>query len=246
MKYCVTVSYCGRAYYGFQRQKNKATVQGTIEKVLSDYMGVPTPIKAAGRTDTGVHAVGQTFCFEAKKRLSAERFLSTMNRLLPKDIYFESVREVDDSFDARHSCVGKVYEYRFTVLKRNPLWVGLVAHLQRDDFKFEAFLQGLMPFKGEHDFRSFTTKPDDVAGFIRHVESIEARYEVKDDLVVVRFQGDGFMRYQIRLMIGTAIRVGLGKLELADVEKALTPGEERHIVPFKADPEGLYLMEVLY
>ena len=246
MKYCVTLSYCGRAYYGFQRQKNKTTVQGTIEKVLSDYLGAPTTIKAAGRTDTGVHAVGQTFCFESKKALHPERFLLTMNRLLPKDIYFKSMREVEDGFDARHSCIGKVYEYRFTVLKRNPLWVGLVTHLQRDDFKFEAFLQGLKPFEGEHNFRNFTTKPEDVAGFIRHIESIEARYEKDDDLVVVRFQGDGFMRYQIRMMVGTAIRVGLGKLDQAGVEKALSEEGERHIVPFKADPEGLYLMEVLY
>lgn len=246
MKYCVTVSYCGRAYFGFQRQKNKKTVQGTIEKILSSYMGDETLIKAAGRTDTGVHAVGQTFCFETKKRLSAERFLATMNRLLPQDIYFKSIREVDDGFDARHSCVGKVYEYRFTVLRRNPLWVGLVAHLQRDDFNFEAFLQGLKPFEGEHDFRNFTTKPDDPASFIRHVESIETHYEKEDDLVVVRFQGDGFMRYQIRLMVGTAIRVGLGKFSLSELEEALSAEGERHIVPFKADPEGLYLMEVLY
>ena len=246
MKYCVTLSYCGRAYYGFQRQKNHVTVQGTIEKVLSEYMGTPTTIKAAGRTDTGVHAIGQTFCFESRKPLREERFLATMNRLLPKDIYFRSMREVDDSFDARHSCVGKVYEYRFTVLKRNPLWVGLVTHLQRDDFKFEPFLQGLMPFKGEHNFRNFTTKPEDVASFIRHIESIDARYEEKDDLVIVRFRGDGFMRYQIRMMVGAAIRVGLGKLEVADIEKALDENSPRHVVPFKADPDGLYLVEVLY
>ncbi len=246
MKYCVTVSYCGRAYYGFQRQKNKVTVQGTIEKVLSDYMGAPTTIKAAGRTDTGVHAIGQTFCFETKKRLNGDRFLLTMNRLLPKDIYFKSIREVEDSFDARHSCTGKVYEYRFTVLRRNPLWDGLVTHLQRDDFKFDGFLQGLMPFKGEHNFRNFTTKPEDVASFVRHVDAIDARYEEADDLVVVRFRGDGFMRYQIRMMIGTAIRVGLGKLTVEDVENALSEEGDRHIVPFKADPDGLYLMEVLY
>ena len=246
MKYCVTVSYCGRVYYGFQRQKNKVTVQGTIEKYLSDYLGAPTPIKAAGRTDTGVHALGQTFCFESSKALHEERFRLTMNRLLPKDIYFVSVAAVSDSFDARHSCKGKIYEYRFTVLKRNPLWVGLVAHLQRDDFKFEAFLQGLEPFKGEHNFRNFTTKPEDVAGFIRHVDSIEATYDVMQDLVVVRFQGDGFMRYQIRLMVGSAIKVGLGKLTPKDIEQSLSENGERKIVPYKADPEGLYLMEVLY
>ena len=246
MKYFVTLSYCGRAYYGFQRQKNKVTVQGTIEKVLSSYLGEATPIKAAGRTDTGVHAVGQTFCFETEKALREDVFLATMNRLLPRDIYFKSVRPVDDSFDARHSCVGKVYEYRFTVLKRNPLWVGLVAHLQRDDFNFEAFLQGLETFKGEHDFRNFTTKPEDVASFIRHIERIDANYDKEQDLVTVTFQGDGFMRYQIRMMIGTAIRVGLGKLTVEDVRRSLSNEGPRKIVHYKADPEGLYLMEVLY
>lgn len=246
MKYLVTLSYCGRAYYGFQRQKKHVTVQGTIEKVLSSYLGVSTPIKAAGRTDTGVHAVGQTFCFESIKPIKEEKFLLTMNRLLPRDIYFKSIRQVDDSFDARHSCVGKVYEYRFTVLKRNPLWVGLVTHLQRDDFNFDAFLQGLEPFKGEHNFRNFTTKPEDVASFIRHIEKIDATYDEEQDLVKVTFQGDGFMRYQIRMMVGTAIRVGLGKLSVEDVVASLSSEGPRKVVPYKADPEGLYLLEVLY
>ena len=245
MKYCATVAYSGEAYSGFQRQKSKRTIQGEIEKQLSFLLGEETRIKGAGRTDAGVHALGQTFSFVAKDIEDLSAFLKALNRLLPVDIYVKSIRPVADTFDARHSCIGKVYSYQFTVNEPIPSKVGKIAQLRRDDFDFDLFLRGLREFEGRHNFQNFTTKPEDKDGFVRDVHIVEAKAEEEGNFVTVVLKADGFMRYQIRFMIGSCIRVATGKMKPEDIANALNDGP-RNIIPYKAPPEGLYLVEVLY
>ena len=245
MKYCAKVAYSGENYNGFQRQKNKRSVQGEIEAVLSKLLGKETLIKGAGRTDKGVHAKGQTFSFESEKPLTVSKTLKALNRLLPEDIYILELREVPEDFDARHSCIGKVYEYCFTIDARDPLRVNKIAQLRRDDFKFEDFLQGLLVFEGRHNFQNFTTKPEDKDGFIRNVHIADVQREEEGNLVRILFKADGFMRYQIRLMVGAAIRVGVHRMTPEDIRISLE-SKQRKIVPFKAPAEGLTLLEVLY
>lgn len=245
MKCFAIVSYSGEAYYGFQRQPKHVTVQGVIEKQLGFLLGAPTVIKAAGRTDTGVHALGQTFTFECSPLEDINATKTALNKLLPEDIFIRELKEVPESFDARFSAVGKIYRYVFTINERDPLRSRKIAQLRRDDFKFDAFLQGLRCFEGEHNFQNFTTKPEDSHGFVRRIDSIEATLGEDGNLVTVFFKGDGFMRYQIRMMIGSAIRCGLNKLAPKDIQSALE-SSVRLIVPYKAPAEGLCLMEVLY
>ena len=245
MRYLVTVAYSGENYFGFQRQPKKVSVQGTIEKQLSFYLGNKTEIKAAGRTDAGVHALGQTFTFDVPKPLDENAFLKALNRLLPENICFQSIRLVDDAFDARRDAKTKVYRYVFSVNERYPLKTGKIAQLRRDDFKIGPFLQALGLFNGKHDFRNFTTKPEDERGFIRTIYSIEAETQNDGNLVEVILVGDGFMRYQIRMMIGSAIRVGLGRLTCDDIRSHLDV-PQRDILPYKAPACGLTLMEVRY
>ena len=245
MRYCCKVSYSGEHYLGFQRQPKGKTIQNEIEKQLTLLCGTPTEIRAAGRTDAGVHALGQTFTFDASPIDDSNSFLKALNRLLPEDILVSAIAVVPDDFDARYNAVGKVYRYQFTIDKRDPLQVGKIAQLRRDDFKFEAFLRGLMPFKGTHNFQNFTTKPTDKFGFVRTINEIEATLDESGNFVTVLFRGTGFMRYQIRMMLGSAFRVGTGRMEVAAIEQALN-AEKRDIIPFKAPAEGLCLMEVLY
>lgn len=245
MKYLVIVAYSGESYSGFQRQSKRPSVQAEIEKQLSFYLGKKTEIKAAGRTDAGVHALGQTFTFECEDTLKEEAFLKALNRLLPEDIYFRSVRLVPDSFDARRNATKKAYRYVFSVNERYPIMTNKIAQLRRDDFQLEPFLQALDLFKGKHDFRNFTTKPEDEGGFIRTVYSIDTVTDNDGNLVTVTLQGDGFMRYQIRMMMGAAIRVGLGRIPLEAVSSHLD-ALPRDILPYKAPACGLTLMEVFY
>lgn len=245
MRYFGKVAYSGEGYLGFQRQPKGKTIQNEIEKQLTLLCGAKTEIRAAGRTDAGVHALGQTFTFDAKPIDDLPAYLKALNRLLPEDILVLGLTEVTPDFDARYNAIGKIYRYQFTIDKRDPLQVGKIAQLRRDDFKFEAFLRGLKPFIGEHNFQNFTTKPTDRFGFVRRVEDIQAIIDEEGNFVTVLCRGNGFMRYQIRMMIGVALRVATGRMDVEEIEKALA-ATQRQIVTYKAPAEGLCLLEVLY
>ena len=243
-RYLVKVAYSGENYSGFQRQPGKKTIQGELEKTLSFLLGVETTIHASGRTDAGVHAVGQRFCFDAKI-VDPEELILAANRLLPEDIFLKEINRVADTFDARRNCLGKTYQYRFTVNQRDPLLTGKVMQLRRDDFRFEPFLQALSLFSGEHNFQNFTTKPEDKWGFVRTVKILDVMRWENGNLINVIFGGNGFMRYQIRMMMGAAIKVGLGRLDMQVIRDALE-AKERSILPYKASAAGLCLLEVFY
>lgn len=245
MRYCCKVAYSGEHYLGFQRQSKGRTIQSEIERQLSLLCGTQTEIRAAGRTDAGVHALGQTFTFDSIPIEDTKAFLKAFNRLLPEDILILGIASVADDFDARYSAIGKKYRYQFTINQRDPLLTGKIAQLRRDDFEFDGFLRGIKPFIGKHNFQNFTTKPTDRYGFVRTIADINATLAEDGNTATVVFTGDGFMRYQIRLMLGAAFRVATGKMDVSFIEESLT-NQTRDIVPYKAPAEGLCLMEVIY
>lgn len=245
MKYFGIVSYLGEGYFGFQRQKNKKTIQGQLEKSLSHVLGTPTEIKAAGRTDAGVNARGQTFSFSGREVESVEALRRSLNRVLPEEILIKSLAAVPMDFDARHSSVAKTYSYRFSFGERDPFLKGRVAQLQRPSFDWKAFETALRSFEGKHNFQNFTSKSEDIDNFVRTISSIEIIKNADGVSGTVIFQGNGFMTYQIRFMMGTALKCAYNQLNPGDVIKLLdaTP---RHIVSYKAPAEGLYLDKVDY
>ena len=243
MKYFGIVSYNGKNYYGFEKQKEYPSIQGKLEEILSSLLDHKITIHGAGRTDKGVSAKGQTFSFVSNKEISSlETFRKALNRLLPKDIYVSLLKEVDSSFDARHSSCGKMYSYSFHYGERNPL-SELEYQMEFPNFSIDRFKECLNLLLGEHDFKNFTSKPHDVDNFIRTIKSIDI--EENNGHVRVLFKGNGFMTYQIRIMMGVAFRVALGRMALEDVTKNLN-AKERKIISFKADPIGLCLEEVFY
>lgn len=241
-RYFGIVSYKGTSYCGFQRQTTLPSVQAELERALSFLTGKEVLVAGAGRTDAKVHATGQTFTFDLSLDLAPD-FLAKLNHLLPKDIKVQSLVEVDPSFHARHSSCGKEYLYRLLPNGRRPFETDTLAQIERDDFNVQRFVEAIEVFKGTHNFQNFTTKKEDVDGFIRNIRDIAVAKD--DEVVEIRFQGNGFMTYQIRLMVGAAIKVALGQLEVADLKRALA-SEKRKILSFKAPPEGLYLTEVFY
>jgi tRNA pseudouridine38-40 synthase len=243
--YVATVSYNGARFHGFERQPHLRTVQGSLEKALSTLCGKETLIKGAGRTDAGVHALGQRFSFHAEEIVDTGAFLFALNRLLPSDIVVKVIDEVGEDFDARHSSCGKIYCYRFSYGVRDPLQKELRAQLERRNFDVAAFKQALGYFVGEHDFSNFTTKPDDIDHFIRIIERIDAVVDETAKTGEVTFVGNGFMTYMVRLIMGCAFKAALGKIKPEDIP-GLIAMKPRHIVAFKAPAEGLYLVEVLY
>ena len=241
-RYFGIVSYNGAAYSGFQRQNEEPSIQGELERVLSFLTGLDIQIAGAGRTDAGVHALGQTFTFDCDKPL-AKDIVKKINKLLPKDINVLKVVECEPNFHARHSSCGKRYFYRLLPEGRRPFEVDILAQLGRDDFDASRFYEAIMVFKGEHDFKNFTSKAEDVDNFIRNISDI--RVDEEDGVITTSFTGNGFMTYQIRLMMGAAIKVALGQLEVIDIKKALE-SQTRKVLSYKAPAEGLYLDQVYY
>jgi tRNA pseudouridine38-40 synthase len=244
MNYLGVVSYCGRAYKGFERQKDYPTIQGKLEEALSQYCGKPIEIHGAGRTDAGVNARGQTFSFQSEPLPDLSAFVYALNRLLPGDIAVLSCHEVNASFDARHSSKGKIYSYSFHYGPRDPLAL-TEFQFEWPHFSFPDFIACLRLYEGKHNFMDFTPKSEDKDHFIRTIQPLRIDYDAKGGHFKVFLTGNGFMTYMVRILVGVALKVGVGKMSLDEVRASLDP-QERKIISYKAPAEGLCLEEVLY
>ena len=245
MRYLGFLSYRGTGSYGFDRQKEKRSIQGVVEEVLSQVCGENIKIHGAGRTDSGVHALSQGFSFDTSSSLPKEKIVYAANRLLPDDILLKSLEKKDPPFDGRHSVSGKVYEYRFSYGQKDPFEVGLLTQLQRPDFDVAAFRECLSCFVGTHDFSNLTNKKDDKDNFIRTIDSIKTTVDEKAKKGVVLFSGVHFMTYQVRFMMGLAFQCAYHQKNPEDIP-ALMNEKPRRILSYKAPADGLYLKEVTY
>ncbi len=242
--FCV-VSYLGAAYYGFERQRNHPTIQGKIEECLNAILHEKVTINASGRTDAKVNAKGQTFSFRSSSVLLKDeaRFLYAINHVLPSDISILSVKEVPDSFHARYSAKKKAYSYSFHLGKKDPFLCYEVAMLGERIFDETLFKASCKLFKGEHNFQDFTPKSEDMHSFTRTIYDVSFTEDPFTHKVF--FTGEGFMTYQVRTMVGAAIKVALGKMTLSELE-ARIDSKTRKILSFKAPAEGLCLEKVFY
>lgn len=245
-KYFLNLAYCGNGYFGFERQTHYKSIQGTVEDALSSLIGSEIQIKAAGRTDAGVNAEAQAIAFVCENIEDIDKFLYALNRLLPRTIEAYNMKEVPLSFDPRHSCCGKRYEYRFSFDKKMPFQENTVAYLgSRRVFNSDAFKEALSLYEGTHNFQCFTSKKVDKDGFVRtlHIETIEIDENRHTGRVVI--QGNGFMTYMVRFLMGAAFKCAFNKIEPSLVKKRLEE-PTRCILSYKAPAEGLTLLEVLY
>lgn len=242
--YKAVISYDGRFYSGFQRLNEKETVQGTLEKALSFLFQTETLVHGAGRTDAGVSARGQVISFSSSRPLEDLDYTrKTLNRLLPPSIACLSLEEADPSFDARRSAIAKEYSYRLSYIEKDPLST-FVAHFAVPSFDADLFKEAFYSILGKHDFRNFTTKGEDRYDFVRTIYGL--RLEKKErGILDLRFLGDGFMTYMIRLLVGSLVKVAIEKFSPEEFHSFLDP-KKRDILSFKAPAEGLILERVLY
>ena len=245
MKLLCCVSYLGTNYQGWQKQPDTPTVQGEIEKVLSQILNKEISIYGSGRTDAGVHAENQYFHFEIEKTIDLDRLRYSANCLLPKDIFIKKITQVDDSFHARYSAKSKTYSYRILFGERNPFKDALETSIPYE-VDHNLLIESLKLFEGTHNFMDFTSKEEDEDGFVRTIYSVETKFDENTNEFEVVFNGNGFMRYQIRNMVGTALAVASHKENIDFIKYHLSNRTSREIVSYKASPEGLYLMDVNY
>ena len=242
MRYLATIEYVGTNYAGWQIQPNGVSIEEEIEKVLSRILNRKTKIYGSGRTDAGVHAHGQTFHFDAFQIKDLGKFMYSLNSLLPSDMHVLDIRQVRDDFNARYDAKSKTYSYYINMGEYDPFERDKMYQFLRK-LDVEKMMEALDAFKGTHNFQNFTSKPEDMNNYVRTIH--EASIEQVGDILKITFTGNGFMRYMVRMMVGTLIEVGLGKLTEMQI-KILLVDINRKVVSYKAPANGLYLEKVTY
>lgn len=244
MRILAITKYKGTRYAGWQRQPNVLSIQEVIEKELSKYFNREVTIYGAGRTDAGVHALGQRFHFDVDvDELDIDRLQYSLNKMLPDDISIEDMEEVDSDFHARLSAKAKIYNYLISFESKSPFFYE-TTYLCPKKFDVSIFKEALKLFEGKHNFKNFTSKEEDKDNFVREIYNIEVVGE--EDFVSITFRGTGFMRYMIRFIVGYAIDVAYGKYPVESIDELLDENIERHIVSSKAPSSGLLLVGVEY
>ena len=238
-----TLSYDGSRYYGWEHQPNKDTIQGKLEAVLSRMCDAPVEVIGAGRTDAGVHAKAMVANAWMETDRSPDEIRDYMNRYLPDDICADEVKEAAERFHARYRAVGKTYCYTCYVGATKPVFNRRYVTVLDFQPDVEAMQAAAKLLEGEHDFRSFCSNPRMKKSTVRLVDSIEIVR--RKDYLYFNFHGTGFLQNMVRILVGTLLEVGAGRMEAQRVGEILDALDRTQAGP-TAPPGGLCLVKVAY
>jgi tRNA pseudouridine38-40 synthase len=244
----LTIAYDGTDFHGWQIQSNKPTIQGEILKVLRSITQEHLTLHGAGRTDSGVHALGQVASFRTQSGLSAQEFQRALNAILPPAIRIVAAEEVGPDFNARWSARGKIYRYRIYRGKVVPpmLWRYVLHYpFPLDE---DAMRDAAARFAGTHDFASFAAstgseEDDKERSTVRDIYSSELARTPDNEELVFTVCGRSFLRYMVRKMVGTLLDIGRGKLTPDDIDRLYILKDRSKSGP-TVPPQGLVMVEV--
>jgi tRNA pseudouridine38-40 synthase len=256
--YKMTIAYDGTHYGGWQIQNNTISIQSLIESALSTIVRKPTPIVASGRTDAGVHALGQVAHFRHSDNILPHKLLFSLNALLPPDIRILSLDPVADTFHARFNAVSKIYHYYLHLDAVCDPFQRLYTYRPPHPIDLEMLKEAAGYFVGTHDFTSFanTRSPISKKGNTRTIGSITfskkkplfSDREKEDEncnIICIAFEGNGFLYKMVRNIVGTLLNVCAGKIAMRDIERIFA-AKDRRAAGVAAPPQGLFLIEVKY
>ena len=245
MKYKCIVSYDGVDYNGYQRQKHdKNTIQEVIENVLSYIFKEKITIYGSGRTDNHVHSIWQLFHFESEKNVPIDNIKKAMNEMLPLSIKIVKCEHVDDSFHARYSAHKKVYVYKIKNTSEKSVFEDRYYAYIKENIDIDLLEKAAKLFVGKHDFKNFTTnKVEEVESFVKTIYDVKVKKS--KEKIEIQFYGSGFLRYQVRMMVGALIVVSTNKKDINFISNLLKENVDEKC-SYKADPQGLYLKKVVY
>ena len=244
MRYLLTVAYDGSNYCGYQTQPNKDTIQKQLEEAVQKVNNnILKPIQAAGRTDKKVHALGQAVHIDLDINITPYKLKRALNSNLPNDIHITNTKIVDDNFHVRYSAKSKRYVYLINLGEYNPIERNYVFQYNYK-LDIKSMKKAIKVFKGTHDFRAFVTENKDKANCVRTITKASIRKIGKTKYEFI-FEGTGFLRYQVRNMVGILIKLGEGKITKEDLKKILE-SKDRTKGGVTAPAEGLYLVNVVY
>ncbi|RYL89868.1 tRNA pseudouridine(38-40) synthase TruA [Sporolactobacillus sp. THM7-4] len=240
-----TVAYDGSRFFGYQVQPGKRTVQSEIESALERmHGGSRMKITASGRTDRGVHAVGQVFHFESLLKIPTENWTKALNSLLPDDIYIYRTEIVPPGFHARFDVKKKEYRYRLLTRPEPDLFRRFYTVHVTGALDLEKMNRAAAFIVGTHDFSCFCAANTDVKDKVRTVYHLDVHQEGCDE-TVVRIIGNGFLYQMVRIITGTLLDIGQGKLAPEAVQKMIA-GKDRRTASKTAPACGLTLWKVSY
>ena len=242
-KIALVLEYEGTEYAGFQRQANASSVQAALEQAVLSLTGAPVRVKAAGRTDAGVHSAGQVVAFETQSSLPPESFRRGLNHYLPGDISVAAAYETPLSFDPRRHAVARVYRYTILTRGSRSALRRRSVHLEKRPLDEEAMAQAMGSLEGERDFAPFTGALEAGKSTVRRL--YRTRVWNEGDEIHLELEGNAFLPQQVRRMVGAALQVGLGKLTLAEFVLLADTGR-RGAAHWVLPPAGLCLQEVKY
>jgi tRNA pseudouridine38-40 synthase len=237
----LVIEYDGSLFHGWQIQPGLRTVQDEIEKALYTILNQKVTLIGAGRTDAGVHALGQVANFETGSSQDAEAIRKSLNGILPEDIVVHEAKEVDSNFNARYSATSRIYEYKIhrgrTALRKKFVWE--VTY----ELNAATLMEATREVEGEHDFTSFCLTESGKENNTCHVN--QALWEISGDEMIFRIEANRFLHNMVRSLVGTLIEVGRGYFSVSDFRK-ITEVKDRKRAGPTAPAHGLYLVEVKY
>lgn len=240
----IVFEYVGTNFSGYQSQPQKRTVQGEMESIISLILDQPTKIYASGRTDSGVHSLGQVAHFDTEKSFNLGWFQDKLNSLLPEDISIQKVFEAEEGFDSRFSVKEKTYGYRFYLSRYERATMRNRALRVNDNVDIEKMKEACKYLIGEHDFKSFVARKSGKEDFVRTVYSAYID-EMTDGLYEFCISGNGFLYNMVRIIVGTLIDIGSGRKKPEDMKKIID-GKDRNLAGKTVAPYGLYMKSVKY
>ena len=243
MRFLIKFSYDGTNYSGYQKQPGLNTIEGKLEEALKKINnGVKTTITSTGRTDKKVHALSQYGHADIKVSITEYKLKRALNSNLPEDIHVIDTKIVNDNFHARYNVAEKTYKYIINLGEYNPIERNYVFQYNYK-LNINAMKKAIEYFKGTHDFRAFVTDNKEKENCIRTIT--ETNIEEDNNKLTITFIGNGFMRYQVRNMVGILIKVGENKLEPNKI-KEIIESKDRLKAGKTAPAEGLYLVDVKF
>ncbi len=244
VRFALVLEYEGTNYSGFQIQNNAPSIQEELEEAIARFAGERVRVKAAGRTDAGVHAKGQVAAFDLDEEREPETVTAALNHHLPDDIVVKEAHLVDDRFDPRRDALSRFYRYTiYSGTTRAPLLRRTVARISAP-VSIKRMQSAAKEFVGVHDFRNFAG-PLEKPGASTVREVYESRVRREDELIYIEIEGNAFLPHQVRRMAGALADVGRGKLRPSDMREMLD-ANPNETVAHSLPAQGLCLVAVKY
>lgn len=238
------IEYDGTGYHGWQRQPKLDTIQELIEKAIQKITNERAVLIGSGRTDSGVHALEQIANFKTSSQIGTEKMTKAINSILPDDIAIIKSEDVEISFHSQHDSIRKTYIYKIlnrsshSAIKRKRVW-----HIPYE-INFEKMQNAAKYLIGEHDFAVFSKTGSSVKTTNRHIfESVFCKKN--DNIIEFNMQANGFLKGMVRLIVGTIVNVGKGKITESEFKDIISDGKKHKFIK-SAPPHGLYLAKVDY